>query len=369
MNGPDVDLEPEASPLLGGDPVYKLLWGWVAVLFRRRGLILAMALLAGATVTLRGLLAPRLYVSQAAFVAQNEQGSRNSLGDLLQGTGINLPNLIGGSIYYYAELVRADTVLRQVAGANFETLDGGSGALADILEIEARTPRQRMNRMNRTVGRLRQAITVRTTTRPQKVSFSVEMPRPDLSLAIAEKLLEEVARFNIRVLQSQGRSQGEMLEERLAKTERQVREWEDSLQAFLASNRDFGAYSQQRFEHDRLLAELQRHRAVYSALSQSREQAFLTEAREGRTITVLRSPRLPVNSKPRVRKFLVFVAAAMGAAAGIFCVVAAELLSRSNAVSAVRRSIPPSSVAARLLDRAIGKLAPATSSANDRYPS
>lgn len=359
MNGPDVDLEPEASPLLGGDPVYKLLWGWVAVLFRRRGLILAMALLAAAAVTLRGLLRPRLYVSQASFVAQSEQSSRSSLGSLLASTGINLPNLTGGSIFFYAELVRADTVLRQVAGANFDALvDGGSGALADILEIEARTPRQRMNRMDRTVGRLRQAITIRTTTRPQKVSFSVEMPRPDLSLAVAEMLLEEVARFNVRVLQSQGRTQRELLEERLEKTERSVREWEDSLQAFLASNRDFGDYSQQRFEHDRLLAELQRHRGVYSALSQNREQALLTEAREGSTITVLRSPRLPVRSKPRVRKFLVFVGAAMGAAAGVFCVVAAELLSRWNAISAVRRLLPPSSVAARLLDRAIGARVP-----------
>lgn len=364
-----MDVGPDASPAPDASSGHASYWAWVRVLFRWRWLIAGAILLACAAVIARGLLRPPTYVARTAFSVRNtNQGStRDALASLVANTGIQLPQLMGGSQFYFAALVKSDDLLRQVASAEFEMSDGRSGNLVEIMNITGETHEERMDRA---VGSLRRAVTTRTTARPNMVSFTVETRWPDLSLSLAERLLDKVSTFNVELMQSRGREERMFLEERITGTERAVREWEDSLQAFLAGNRQFGDYSQQRFEHDRLQAELERRRAIYSDLTRSREQALLTELRDGSTIIVLRSPRLPLRSRPRVRLSWVLVAGIMGAAAGIVFAVAVEMLSRSDvqAISRVQRLLPPSSVSARLLARAVRARAPhGTSSVTYRY--
>lgn len=366
-----MDAGQDASPTRDPDSRGDAYWDWLGVLLRRRRLILGMILLACAAVAARGLLRPRTYVVQAAFTVQNTNArTSDAIASFMAGTGLNLPQLTrGGSHFYFAALLKADVVLRQVASAELETSDGETGNLVEIMNVRGETHEERMDRAVRVV---RRAVTTRTMARPSMVSFSVETRRPDVSLWITEMLLDQVASFTVREMQSHGRAERLFLEERIAEAQGDIREWEDSLQAFLAGNRQFGRYSQQRFDHDRLLAELQRHRSIYSNLTQSREQAFLTEIREGSTITVMRSPRLPLRSRPRLRLFHLLAAGMFGAVAGVVAAVVAEMRSRSHAraISVVQRSLPPSSVSARLLARAVGAPAPLrTSSVDGRYDS
>lgn len=367
-----MDADPDASTTRGADSRGDAYWDWLGVLLRRRRLILGMILLACAAVAARGLLRPRTYVAQAAFTMQNTRNARNTnLASLVAGTGLDLPQLTtgGGTQYFFGTLVTADVVLRQVVSAEFETSDGRTGNLVDAMNVRGETYEERVDRA---VRRVRAAVTTRMMTRPSLVSFSVETRWPDVSLAITEMILDKVSSFTVRETQSQGRAERMFLEERVSEAQHDVREWEDSLQAFLAGNRQFGQYSQQRFEHDRLLAELQRHRAIYSSLTQSREQALLTEIRDGSTITVLRSPRLPLRSRPRLTLFQLLAAGMFGAVVGVVVACVAEMWSRSNAraISVVKRSLPPSSVSARLLALAVGARAPrATSSVHGRYDS
>lgn len=366
-----MDADLDASPTRGADSRGDAYWDWLAVLLRRRRLILGMILLAGAAAAARGLLRPRTYVAQATFTVQSTRNARNSnLASLVAGTGLDLPQLTtGGTQFFFGTLVTADVVLRQVVSTEFETLDGSTGNLVEVMNVRGETYEERVDRA---VRRVRGAVTTRMMTRPSLVSFSVETRWPDVSLAITEMILDKVSSFTVRETQSKGRAERMFLEERIAEAQHDVREWEDSLQAFLAGNRQFGQYSQQRFEHDRLLAELQRHRAIYSSLTQNREQALLTEIRDGSTITVLRSPRLPLRSRPRLRLFHILAAGMFGAVVGVVLACVAEMWSRSNAraISVVQRSLPPSSVSARLLALAVGARAPrAASSVHGRYDS
>lgn len=366
-----MDAGPDDSPTRGagsrGDPF----WEWLGVLLRRRWLILGTALLACAAAAARGLLRPRTYVTQAAFTVQNTRNPSTSgtLASLVAGTGIDLPQLTGGTHFYFATLVKADVVLRQVVNTELETSDGRTGNLVELMNVRGDTREERMDRAVRIV---RRAVTTRTLSRPSMVTFSVETRWPDVSLWITEALLDQVASFRVREMQLHGRAERMFLDERIAGAKQDVREWEDSLQGFLAGNRQFGEYSQQRFEHDRLLAELQRHRTIYSNLTQSREQALLMEIREGSTITVLRSPRLPLRSRPRLRMFHLLAAGMAGAMVGVVVALVAEMRSRWNTrlISEVHRSLPSSSFSARLLARAVGAPAPlGTSSVDGRYDS
>lgn len=375
MNGPDAGSAPEASPGRGAGSGYDPYWEWLAILLRRRRLILGVALLACLATTGPQVFRPRTYVVQASFVtrAGAESRTNRSLASLVAGSGIHLPSLLGGNSSYFVEVITARDVLQRVASATYQTSDGTIGSLVEITERRGRTPEERMVR---TVSYLRRAVTARQIARSNKVVFSVETRWPEVSLAIAERLLDQVSRFNIEVTQEQGRAEREFLDDRLESAGEDVRAWEDSLQVFLASNRDFGPYSQQRFEHDRLSAELQRSRTVYTQLTQHHEQALLTETREGLTITVLDSPQMPIRGRSRLSLrwlFRALVSTMMGVAVGIFVAFMAEGLSKSGTSGlsvAIRTSVPSSSLIARFLTRALGTLSRRrTSSTKDRFVS
>ena len=372
MNGPDVGATEEASPG-GAGSAYDPSWEWLAILLRRRRLILGVTLLASLFTTGRQVFRPRTYVVQASFVARANSNARanSSIVSLVAGSGISLPGLVSGNASYFVEVVTARDLLWKVAGTEYRTSDGKTGNLVDIMEIRGRTPEERMARA---VGRLRRAVKARHIPRSNKIFFSVETQWPEVSFAVAEQLLDRVSRFNVEITQEQGRAEREFLDVRLRGAEQDVRAWEDSLQVFLASNRNFGPYSQQRFEHDRLSAELQRSRTVYTQLTQHHEQALLTENREGPTITVLDSPRMPTRGLYRLSPgwlFRALVSTIMGAVVGVFVAFVAEGLSRSGTSGlsdAIRNSAPSSSLTARFLARALGTQSRrGTSSTKDRF--
>lgn len=361
MNGPDAGAAPEASPGPGAGSGHDPYWEWLAILLRRRRLVLGMALLACVATMGHQVFRTPTYVASASFVPRENVRTRtnNTLASLVAGSGLRLPGMMGGDTGYFIEVIRANDVLRNVAAAEYETSDGKIGNFIEITEIRGRTPEERMDRA---VRRLRRAVTPRRSTVSNLVSFSVETRWPEVSLAIAQRILDQVGRFNVELTQEQGRSEREFLDDRLKTAESDVRAWEDSLQVFLASNRGFGRYSQQRFEHDRLSAELERYRTVYTQLTQHREQARLTEIREGLTIAVLNSPQMPIRRVVRFTPgwlFRLFVSTMMGAAVGVFFAFAAEGLSRSGAPGlsiAIGNSLPSSSFTARFLARALGVL-------------
>ena len=339
---------------------YAPYWKWLVVLPRRRRLVLGVILLTSAASIGQRMLRTVTYTSAATFVArQNQGGARGVLASLVAGTGISLPGMLGGSSFYYLEVIRADDVLRKVVEGEVEMSDGRIVSLPDLLQVEGKTLEARISR---TVRRVRRSIETRHLPNSGRVSFTVKTQWPEVSFVIAERLLAEVSRFNVLLLQSRGRAERRFLEERLKIAQGEVRAWEDSLQSFLAGNRQFGPYSQQRFEHDRIMAELQRTRTVYGQLIHGREQALLTEIGEAPTIIILNTPKLPIQLDSRLSPFFVIATAFMSVMAGIFCAYAAETavwLRRHPIVQTLRRSIPRSSATGRMLARILREPSPA----------
>ncbi|HXG69649.1 MAG TPA: hypothetical protein VNJ04_03440 [Gemmatimonadaceae bacterium] len=154
-------------------------------------------------------------------------------------------------------------------------------------------------RSERAVTALRSAIKARELKDLNAVEMSVTSRWPSVSLALAEKIVSSVNRFNLETRKSQATAERRFVETRAVEAERALRDAEDRLQAFLQGNRVFSTSSQLSFERNRLEREVTLRQQAYSSLILSREEARIREIRDIPVITVLDAPRLPFVSEPR----------------------------------------------------------------------
>ena len=116
------------------------LWEVLAVLVRRRRLIVSTTVLAvGAALAVAFLVADR-YTTQASFRPQGSEASASQLMALAGQFGINVPG--GGeeaSPAFYAELLTSREILRRAADREYAIEGLGMVHLVDLLEIEEDT--------------------------------------------------------------------------------------------------------------------------------------------------------------------------------------------------------------------------------------
>ena len=166
----------------------------------------------------------------------------------------------------------------------------------DLLEIDDPVPELRVDIAVRALGKIVAASEVRSLG---AVRVLVTTRWPSVSLALAERLVDGVNRFNLETRKSQAAAEREFVEMQAEEAERALREAEDRLQLFLQRNRAFDSSPELAFEHDRLGREVGLRQQVYTTLLQNREEARIREVRDTPVITVLEEPRLPVVREAR----------------------------------------------------------------------
>ena len=229
------------------------LWEVLAVLLRRRGTILLTTVLCLAAVVGFTLLQDDTYTTQASFRPQGSEGSASNLMALANQFGINIP---GGSAAeeaspaFYADLLQSREILYRVASRPF-TVDGlGTLALPDLFEIERDTEELRSEEA---IERLRESVlSIRTGRETGIVTIEARTKWPDLSQEIAERLLDEIARFNLHTRQSQAAAEREFIEERVDSARDALLAAEASMQAFLLANRQWESSPDLTFQYGRL---------------------------------------------------------------------------------------------------------------------
>lgn len=293
------------------------LWEVMAVLLRRRGTIIMTTFLTGVAAFAIAHFMPLQYSTSAAFRPQGSEVSNSQLMALASQFGVNVPGAGGdeASPAFYAELLTSREILARAASQPYEVDGVGPVLLKDLLEIEEETEEIRDEE---TIDWLREdAVSVGTGRETGTVNLSVTSEWPEVSKEIAERLLSEVARFNLETRQSQAASERAFIQARVEEAEALLDTAEAALQDFLESNRQYDRSPLLLFRFDELNREVSLRSSVVTTLVQSLLQAEISEVRDTPVITVLQAPYLPPDNDPRRRVLSALVGLILGGMLGI----------------------------------------------------
>lgn len=268
----------------------------LALLVRKRRLLIGLPLVAAIAALLVSLVLPERYTVEARFTPEyGRSGASTQLLGLASQFGVSLGGLGDNaeSLDFYAELLESRELLRTAALTTYTfTDDDGrtlSGHLIELFDIEADTEAEAVFIA---VNELDDLLGVRADPGAGIIIVEVSSPWPALSVALGQRLLELVNEFNLERRQTRASAERAFLESRVKETEHQLRTAEAELQQFLMENRRFQD-PQLAFQQDRLEREVDRRQQMYTGLVQNLEQARLEEVRNTPVITVLDQPRMP----------------------------------------------------------------------------
>ena len=315
-----------ARPVRPGVPDDEIsLWEVLAVLLRRRMVIVLSTLVVGALAVAFAFLRAPSFTTAASFRPQGSEASQSQLMALASQFGV----AVGGgdelSPAFYAELLTSREILLTTAESDY-LVDGASVRLADLLEIEENTEDLRLKEV---ITWLREsALSVQTGRETGIVTMEVTTDWPDLSLQIAERLLAEVSRFNMETRQSQAASERAFIEDRVENARTDLQAAENELQQFLQANRQFENSPELQFQYERLQRNVSLRQQVYTTLVQSFEQARIAEVRDTPVLTVLQPPFMPPGPDERRAKLFLALGLVLGGMGGMVLAFVVEAFSR-----------------------------------------
>lgn len=301
------------------------LWEVLAVLLRRRRVIVLSTFAVGALAVVFALVRAPQFTTASSFQPQGSEASQSQLMALASQFGVSVGGGDALSPAFYAELLTSREILLSVAETDF-LVDGATVRLADLLEIEDDTEDLRLKRV---IEWLREsAVSVSTGRETGIVTVEVTTDWPELSLQISERLLAEISRFNLETRQSQAASERSFIEERVESARADLEEAEDELQSFLQSNRQFESSPELTFQYERLQRNVSLRQQVFTTLVQSFEQARIAEVRDTPVITVLQPPFMPPGPDERRLKLFLALGLVLGAMGGTVLAFVVEAFAR-----------------------------------------
>lgn len=240
-----------------------------------------------------------LYESRASFVVKGARAPINLPGGAAA-LGISLGAYadFGQSVVFYSDLTSSKTILRTVASQSYATEDskGVKRRLADIYGIKEPN-RDLADGM--AADRLKQGVSAGISTRSGVVRLSVKEFDPLLAQQLATNILAASDAWSKERGHAQAVRERQFLEQLVADEKTKTDQAEQALSNFLKLNREFVTAPQLSIEHDRLDREVQMRQQIYTALSQTLEQARIEEVRAPVTVNIVEGADLPVEPQRR----------------------------------------------------------------------
>lgn len=345
--GPGTHASPEPGRFEDEVPLLEIF----NLLLRHRYRILGISLAAALIALAVALLRPPQYLASARFVPQGSSTDVGQLTSLASRLGVNVGagDSAEESPAFYAELLTSHPILLAVATASYGTgarrsaprADAGPGStpsstesasgasLPSLLKIDEDTPEREIDRAIEWLRR--DAIKVQTDLETGLVTLSVTTPWPDVSHEIASRLVTLVHEFNLETRQSRAASERTFIEARLAEANDSLLVAESRLESFLQSNRQFRNSPELAFQHDRVQRWVARWQEIVTSLSQSYEQARVSEVRNTPVITLVESPERPVRPQPRNLPLILVLGLLFGGTVGVLVAFGRELMWRERA--------------------------------------
>jgi uncharacterized protein involved in exopolysaccharide biosynthesis len=302
------------------------------VILQYRYVILGLALLAGVVAAGVGYARPRTYTAETAFIPQGEERQPGGLTLATTLASALSVDALTQSPVFYARLLGSRQILSQVVVDTFAVAINPSRpdeirnvTLPELFEIEANSEDALRESARRI---LRNSLSV--TTDRGVVQLTVKTAWPDLSEAIASRLINLVEEFNVATRQSSAIAESRFLERRLADVEMRLHRAEDELRDFLEANRQFQNSPQLLFEHERLERRVEMHQQVFTGLIQSYELAQSAAARNTPLITVFEPAERPVRPDSRPIVLYTLLGMIFGGVVALVIALAQELLGNAQ---------------------------------------
>ena len=278
----------------------------VNVILRHRMMILLLGLAFGLYAGAKSVRSPKTYTTEAQFMPKGARG-QSQLGGLAAQLGVSLGGSGEQSPQLYTDLLETRSLLWPVAQKTYRIrTDSGeiSGDLVRIFRIQS--PRPEVVRA-RVIGILKGSIKANLATKTGVITATVTTGNPQLSLQIAQNLLEQVNVYNLTRRQEQASAERAFAETQVEEKRAELRAAEQQMETFLETNRLWRSSPQLSLEYNRLTRLVDMRNQIYTSLLQSYETARIEEVRDLPVITVIEAPELPLDADRRggLRKTLV----------------------------------------------------------------
>ncbi len=302
-----------------------------SVLLQHRWRIVRWAFLGGMLATLTVLLKGVTWTASASFVPQgaDDGGLRSLAGQF----GVVIPGGAASATQspeFYTDLLTSRVILGPIVDDTLVVVEeeGEPRAVLELLEVEGANPAELREEGIQALDESIRTSVARTTG---VVTVSVKTAWPSVSLAITERLVEQVNRFNLQTRQSQAAQERRFVEARLATQRQSLLDAEGRLGAFLQANRQFENSPNLTFEFERLQREVALQQQVLVGLAQSYEEARIREVRDVPVITVIESPSLPARRDRRGVLLRGLLGVLVGGFLGVLVAFTGDMFARRRA--------------------------------------
>lgn len=278
----------------------------VNVILRHRMMILLLGLAFGFYAGLKSVRSPKTYTTEAQFMPKGARG-QSQLGGLAAQLGVSLGGGGEQSPQLYTDLLETRSLLWPVAQKTYRIRTDSGEITGDLVRIfRIRSPRPEVVRA-RVIGVLKGAIKANLATKTGVITATVTTGNPQLSLQIAQNLLEQVNVYNLTRRQEQAAAERGFAEKQVDEKRTELRAAEQQMETFLETNRLWRSSPQLSLEYNRLTRLVDMRNQIYTSLLQSYETARIEEVRDLPVITVIEAPELPLDPDRRggLRKTLI----------------------------------------------------------------
>jgi uncharacterized protein involved in exopolysaccharide biosynthesis len=280
-------------------------------LVRRWPLIAACAILLGGATALLVFLLPPRFTATTTFVpeAPKESSLTSSLGGIASQFGLGSEITNPYSPDFIARVLQSRYIGEAILRTAFE-----DRYLADVFEIDEANPRKRTEKALKELG---DATSIDADPKTGVVSLGVTLEDPDLAAAVANRMVEELNKFNVERRRSQSGEERAFAERRLAEARRELAAAESALAGFLQRNRTFSEFSLVGVEARRLERDVQLKQDVLLTLSRSYEEARIGEVRDTPVLTVIDRAEPPATKSWPKRILSILGALVLGTLIGV----------------------------------------------------
>jgi uncharacterized protein involved in exopolysaccharide biosynthesis len=250
---------------------------------------------------------PKRYEAHASFIGvggsslrlPSNLGGLSNLAGQLGLSGISTdPSAL--SPYFYADLLSADTILKQLA-ASMQS-EGDGKAPLPFYEWLGLGGRSRADSLDRAATVLRRMCAVNLESRTGMIRITFTARNPRIAASAADSLLRLLNAFITRDLRTRAGAQRRFLQDRLVQADSQLVAREDQLRLFLETNRAYQGSPALVFREAELRRDVDLQRDLYLSIARSLEEARMNEVRDTPLISVIDAPAEPLRSAgPRKR--------------------------------------------------------------------
>jgi len=279
------------------------------------------------------LVVPSEYTSETTFLPQSRSGVQLSAGlsSIAGQLGLPLGSTGTSSPKFYADLITSETVLDQVLEHRLASAAHGPDAPL-LLEWLGRSGDSPADSLDKARRYLRRHVSVDLDRETGVVTLAVRLPDPRVAAEAAGTFLDALNQFNADRRQSQARERRKFVEQRIADSDHELRQAEDTLRHFYEANRQFQSSPALVFQEHRLQARVNLLTEVALTLRREYEQARIEEVNDTPVLTIVAAPQVPPRRSFPQRRATVIAAAAASLALGVALALLAEYFERAGAL-------------------------------------